>query len=183
MLTVVKYPAWSSCLCAPWNVNRSVINVWPGTHLFPDSLLRPESGLLSNKCIVWGDTWADKAKEFIGKGHQGREQQDKKTQEDCSATWLAVSGFMVIKLVSELSPANHSDSGCFLAVHHSLNQGKFQQGEFWEAGRTHGLSFWHFPILLVGSSLLFPHSLPGLPVKDNSCKGSLSCLSWEGSFP
>ena len=36
----------------------------------------PETGLLSNtrKWIVWGDTCADKARDFIGKGHPGGEQ-------------------------------------------------------------------------------------------------------------
>ena len=36
----------------------------------------PEIGLLSNsqKWIVWGDTCADKARDFIGKGALGREQ-------------------------------------------------------------------------------------------------------------
>ena len=36
----------------------------------------PESGLLSNtwKWIVQGDTCADKARDFVGKGHPGGEQ-------------------------------------------------------------------------------------------------------------
>ena len=48
----------------------------------------PESGLLSNtqKWIVWGDPRADKARDFIGKGHPGGEHEGKGTQEDCSAT-------------------------------------------------------------------------------------------------
>ena len=53
---------------------------------------------------------ADKARDFIGKGHPGGEQEGKGTQESCSATWLAVSGFMVMGLVSGLPLANHSDS-------------------------------------------------------------------------
>ena len=69
----------------------------------------PESGLLSNtwKWLVWGDTSADKARDFIGKGRLGGEQQGKGTQESSSVTWLAVSGFMVMGLVSGLSLANH----------------------------------------------------------------------------
>ena len=55
--------------------------------------------------------------ETIGKGCQGREQEGKGTQENCSATWFMVSGFMVMGLVSELSLANHSDSESFLVVH------------------------------------------------------------------
>ena len=40
------------------------------------SLPGPETGLLSNtwKLIVRGDTCADKARDFIGKGHPGGEQ-------------------------------------------------------------------------------------------------------------
>ena len=49
----------------------------------------PESktGFLSDtqKLIVQGDTCADKARDFIGKGHPGGEQQGKGTQEDISA--------------------------------------------------------------------------------------------------
>ena len=49
----------------------------------------PKTGLLSNtrKGIVWGDTCADKARDFIGKGHPGGEQEGKGTQENCSAMW------------------------------------------------------------------------------------------------
>ena len=74
-----------------------------------DHLPRPKSGLLSNtwKWIVWGDTHADKARDFIGKGHPGREQQGKETQETCSVTWLAVLGFMMMGIVSGFSLTNH----------------------------------------------------------------------------
>ena len=56
------------------------------------------------------ETHADKARDFIGKGHPGREQEDKGTQENCSATGLTVSDFMVMGLVSGWSLANHSNS-------------------------------------------------------------------------
>ena len=111
----------------------------------------PESGLLSNtqKWIVWGDTRAAKARDFIWKGHPGGEQEGKGTQENCCATWLTVSGFMVMGLVSGLSLANHSDSASFLVAHASLSQDGFQWGGFWEVGRTYGLVsplfFWPFP--------------------------------------
>ena len=42
----------------------------------------------------------DEAKDFIGKGHPGGEQEGKGTQENCSVEWLAVLGFMVMGLVS-----------------------------------------------------------------------------------
>ena len=88
------------------------------------SLPGPETGLLSNtwKLIVRGDTCADKARDFIGKGHPGGEQQGKGTQENCSAVWLAVSGFMVMGLVSGLSLAHHSNSESFLVAHASPSQ-------------------------------------------------------------
>ena len=41
-------------------------------------------------------------------GHLGREQEGKGTQEDCSAVWLAVSCFALMRLVSGLFLANHS---------------------------------------------------------------------------
>ena len=41
----------------------------------------------------------------------------KGTQENCSATWLTVSGFMVMGLVSGWSLADHSTSESFLVVH------------------------------------------------------------------
>ena len=78
-------------------------------------------------CITLGkelskETCADKARDFIGKGHPGREQQGKGIQENCSAMWLVVSGFLLMGLVSGLSLANHSDSEPFLVAHASLSQ-------------------------------------------------------------
>ena len=81
--------------------------------------------------------------------------------------WLAVLGFMVMGLVSGLSLANHSDSGSFLVAHASLSQDGFQQGGFWEVGRTYGLAspFDLSRILPVGGGLLILCSLPGPCVK------------------
>ena len=47
--------------------------------------------------------------------------------------WLAVSGFMVIGLVSGLSLANHSDSEYFLVVHALFSQDGCQREGLWEA--------------------------------------------------
>ena len=65
-----------------------------------DPCLGSKSGLLSNthEWIVQGDTRADKARDFIGKGHLGGEHQGKETQEDCSATWLKISGLLGLVL-------------------------------------------------------------------------------------
>ena len=55
------------------------------------TLAGPKSGLLSHiwKWIIRGDTHAGKARDFIGKGLLGGEQQDRGTQAS-SATWLGV---------------------------------------------------------------------------------------------
>ena len=61
----------------------------------------PKTGLLSNtrKWIVRGDTCADKARDFIGKGHLGGEQEGKGTQENFLPHVLQ-HGFMLMGLVS-----------------------------------------------------------------------------------
>ena len=43
---------------------------------------------------------AREARDFIGKGHLGGEQEGKGTQENSSASWLTVLDFMVIGLVA-----------------------------------------------------------------------------------
>ena len=48
---------------------------------------------------------------FIGKACLGGDQEGKGTHEDCAALWLAVSGFIVMELVSGLPLANQFDSG------------------------------------------------------------------------
>ena len=126
----------------------------------------PKTGLLSNtqKWIVWGDTCADKARDFIGKGHSGGEQKGKGTQENSSATWLAVSGFMVMGLVSGLSLANHSDSESFLVVHALFSQHGCQREGFWEVVGQVVSPFDLSRTLPVGGGFLVPCSLPGPPV-------------------
>ena len=92
----------------------------------------PQRGLLSNtwKWIIQGDTCDDKARDFIGKGQLGGEQEGKGTQEDSTATWHKALGFMVTRLVSGLPLASHSHSGSFLVAHTLLSQDGFQQGGF-----------------------------------------------------
>ena len=87
------------------------------------------------------ETSADKARGVIGRRHPGGEQQGKGTQENCSTTWLAVLGFMVMGLVSGLSLANHSDSESFLVVHASPSQDGCQREGILGGGRTRGVSF------------------------------------------
>ena len=63
----------------------------------------PENGLLSNtwKCIVGGDTHANKAKDFIGKG-PGQRAAGEGAQENGSALWLAASGCLGTGFVSRV---------------------------------------------------------------------------------
>ena len=87
----------------------------------------PFQGLKLGSCLTLGnelseETHADKARDFIGKGHLGGEQEGKGTQENRSAEWLAVWGCMVMGLVSGWSLANHSNSESFLVAHTSLSQ-------------------------------------------------------------
>ena len=79
---------------------------------------------------------------------------------DSSATWLIVSGLIVMELVSRLSLANHSDSGSLLVVHTLLSQDGCQQKGFWEVVSPFDLS----RTLPGGGGLLAPYSLPGSPV-------------------
>ena len=58
----------------------------------------PESGLLSNTQTHM----LTQSRDFTGKGHGGGGQQGEGAQEDRSATGLAVSGFVVMGLVSGL---------------------------------------------------------------------------------
>ena len=114
--------------------------------------------------MIRGDTCAEKARDFSGKGHLGGEQQSKGTQEDCSAMGLAASGFMVMGLISGLSLANHSDSESFLVVQALLSQDGCQREGFWEVVRRVVSPFDLSRTLLVGGGLLVPCSLPGPPV-------------------
>ena len=63
---------------------------------------------------------------FIGKGCRGGGQEGEGNGENCSATCLTVSGFMVIGLVSGLSLASHSELGSFLRAHTSFSRDGFQ---------------------------------------------------------
>ena len=74
--------------------------------------LSKETHVLTKQEILLGKgTWVESSRVGI--------------QENSSAMWLAVLGFMVMGLVSRLSLANHSDSGFFLVAHVSPNQDGF----------------------------------------------------------
>ena len=67
---------------------------------------------------------------LLGEGARVESQEGKGTQENRSVTWLAVSGFMVMGLVSGLALASHSDSGSFLVVHTLFSQDGCQREGF-----------------------------------------------------
>ena len=123
----------------------------------------PETGLLTNtrEWIVWGNTRAEKASDFIGKGRLGGEQEGKGTQENSSAPWLVVSGFMVMGLVSGVCLAHPSDSEPFLVVHVLFSQdGRWREG-FWEVVGHVVSPFDLSRTLRVGGGLFVPCSFPG----------------------
>ena len=78
--------------------------------------------------------------------------------------WLAVSGFMVIGLVSGLSLANHSDSEYFLVVHALFSQDGCQREGLWEVVRHMVSPFDLSRTLPVSGGSLVPCSLPAPPV-------------------
>ena len=97
-----------------------------------------------DSCLTLGNELSEErsavqVRDFIGKGRQGGGQEGEGNGENCSATWLTISGFMVIGLVSGLSLASHSELGSFLGAHTSLRRDGFQRGGSWEVGRTSGL--------------------------------------------
>ena len=94
----------------------------------------------------------------------GREQEGKGTQENSSATWLTVLGFMEMGLVSGLSIANHSDSESFLVVHALFSQDGCQR-EGLPKVVGHTVCPFHLSRTLpFGGSFFVPCFLPGPPV-------------------
>ena len=108
-------------------------------------------------------------------------QEGKGAQENCSVTWLAVLGFMVMGLVSGLSLANHSDSESFLLVHTLFSQDGCQREGFWELVKQVVSPFDLSQTLLVGGGL-FPFPYQDLLSQNNSCKWLLWCLARVGGF-
>ena len=125
----------------------------------------PETGLLSNtqKWIVQGDTYADKARDFIGKGAWVESSRARELRRTALPHGWSL-GFMVMGLVSGWSLSNHSDSDSFLVVHTLFSQGGCQWEGFWEVVRHVVSPFDLSWTLLVGDGLLVPCSLPGPPV-------------------
>ena len=69
---------------------------------------------------------------LLGKSARAESSRVREPKANYSATWLTVSGFMVMGLFSRLSLANHSDSESFLVVHTLFSQVERQRERFWE---------------------------------------------------
>ena len=122
----------------------------------------------TQKGIVRGDTRADKVRDIIGKGRPGREQEGQGAQENCSATWLTVSGFMVGGLVSGLSLAwpifGLTQGPSWWCTHLAAKMNSSARA----SGRLAGISsppssFWPLPNSPHEFSVAAPCSLSGPP--------------------
>ena len=153
-----------------------------------DPFQGPRVELLSNtwKWTVWGDTCRQKAKNFIGNEHPGGEQQGKGTQENCSATWLAVSGFTVTGLVSGLSLAIHlawpkfplTQSPSWWPVPLSAKMdSSVRLLDSWQDTPSPPSSFWPSQILQVSFGEQHRVLYGNLLLWDNSGKQILLCLA------
>jgi len=92
--------------------------------------------------------------------------------------WVAVSGFMVMGLVSGLSLAYYSDSGSFLMVHASLSQDGCQQGGVWEV-RGHAVS----PFNLVQNSSSWWWLVSSLLLTRTSCHKITDANGYYAAWP
>ena len=116
--------------------------VLQGEGPFPE----PETKLLSNTCkwIVWGDTYADKARDFIGKGHPGGEQEGEVTHENSSAMSLSLGfygdGISFQVIFSQSFWLRVLPGGAHLVQPKWMPETRILGG-----GRTGGVSFWSFP--------------------------------------
>ena len=135
-----------------------------------DAFQGPKVGsCLTLKWIVQGDTcWPSKG--LYWKGAPWQRAAGWGSPGECFATWLAVSGFMVMGLISGLSLANCSDSESFLVAHVLFSQDGHQWEGFWDVVGHVVSPFDLSWTLLVGDGLLVPCSLPGPPVVKHSCK-------------
>ena len=113
--------------------------------------LSKETHVLTKQEILFGrGPWAESS----------RVREPRRT----AATWLAVSGFRIMGLVSRSSLANHSESESFLVVHTLFSQDGCQREGFWEVVGHVVSPFDLSWTLLVGGGLLVLCSLPGPPV-------------------
>ena len=88
----------------------------------------PLPGHETELCLTLGNELSEethvltKQEILLGKGTRGESSRVREPRRTALSPWLAMSGFMVIRLVSRWSLANHSNSESFLVAHSSLSQ-------------------------------------------------------------
>ena len=87
---------------------------------------------------------------LLGKGARLESRRVREPRR--SVTWLAVSGFMVMGLVSRWSLANHSNSESFLVAHASLSQDGCKEGDSWKWTDTRCLLLTFPELFLLGAA-------------------------------
>ena len=139
-------------------------------------------------CRLWGHTESDTAEvtyEQQQQQHLGGEQQSKGTLANCCATWLAVSGFMVMGLVLGVWLANHwlkvLPDGTGIAQPRWI-QGRILGGgsDIWTGYSSLLLTSPEFFQLVVACWFWIPYQY--FLLYDNSCKWLLWCLARAGGF-
>ena len=103
------------------------------------------------------------SKRLLGRDTQAETSRVREPRRT-AVTWLTVSGFIVMGLVSESSLANWSNSESFLVVCALFNQDGCQQKGLWNVVGHVVSPFDLSRTLPVGGGLLVPCSLPGPPV-------------------
>ena len=154
-----------------------------GTFWINDSVLYfccrkgdPFQGPRLSSCLTLrnGLSSADKARDFIGKGHPSGEQEGKWAQENCLPCGLQSP--VLGDVLSRFSLINHCGSRSFV-VYTLLSQDGSQQGGLWEIGRSFGISCWPFPNScgwwwLVSSMFLARTSCCKVTGADDYCLGA-----------
>ena len=118
----------------------------------------------------------------MGKGHPGGEQEGEGTQENCSATWPTVLGFMVMGSVSHgLWPVILIQSLSWWHTHRSakMHASKRDSGK-WTDTRCLLLTFPELFLLVVAYWFRIPYR--DLLSQNNSCEWLLKGLARVGSF-
>ena len=99
--------------------------------------------LLACHCVSPGDSReacrASPGSGRRGAGHSRSRGRRVRERERTALPCGLVSGFKVMRVVSGLSLASHSELGFFLGAHASLSRDGFQRGGSWEVGTSSGV--------------------------------------------
>ena len=134
----------------------------------------PETGLLSNtqNWIVWGDTCAGKARDFIGKGHPGGEKEGRGTQENCSAMFYG-DGISFLVVFSQSFWLRVLPGGACFVQPRGMPARRILGG-----GWTCGVSFWPFPSSSCWWCLIY-----SVYLTRTSCHKTTHANGYYGAWP